>query len=116
MLVNNVLIFLSHRSTDLVIGRITGAPALGLYNIAYEISNLPTTELVFPISRAVFPGYAKMAASLEDLRQGFLDVLSVIVLFAVPAGLGIMVVSEPLPQVGAIVSASKVRASCLHGG
>ena len=99
MLINNVLIFLCHRSTDLVIGRVTGAPALGLYNIAYEVSNLPTTELVFPISRAVFPGYAKMAASLEDLRQGFLDVLSVIVLFAVPAGLGIMVVSEPLVYV-----------------
>lgn len=99
MLVNNVLTFLSHRSTDLVVGRYAGAPALGTYNIAYEVSNLPTTELVFPIGRAVFPGYAKMAGSMETLRQGFLDVLSVILLFTVPAGLGIMLLAEPLVYV-----------------
>lgn len=96
MLVNNVLIFLMHRTTDLVLGRSAGAQALGTYSIAYEISNLPTTELVFPISRAVFPGYSKMAASVEDLRRAFLDVLSVILLFVVPAGLGIAVLAEPL--------------------
>jgi len=99
MLINNILIFFSHRSTDLVIGRYVGAPALGIYNVAYEISNLPTTELVFPISRAVFPGYAKMSVRLDELRQGFLDVLAVILLFVIPAGLGILVLAEPLVYV-----------------
>ncbi len=96
MLINNALIFLIHRSADLAIGKLVGAQALGTYSIAYEISNLPTTELVFPISRAIFPGYSKMAGSLQELRRGFVDVLSIILLFVVPAGVGICVLAEPL--------------------
>ena len=46
---------------DFVIGRMAGARALGMYAVAYEISNLPTTELVWPITRAVFPGYSRLA-------------------------------------------------------
>ncbi len=99
LLINNVLIFFTHRSTDLILGRYAGAQALGTYNVAYELANLPTTELVFPISRAVYPGYARMAERLEELRRGFLDVFALIVLFAVPAGIGITVLAEPVVRV-----------------
>jgi O-antigen/teichoic acid export membrane protein len=80
VLINNILIFVAHRSSDLFIGRHAGPQALGIYNVAYEISNLPTTEMVFPISRAVYPAYSRMASNLPDLRRGYLDVLSVILL------------------------------------
>lgn len=96
LLINNILIFLMHRTTDFVIGRYVGAQALGTYNISYEVSNLPTTELVFPIARAVFPGYSRMAHDLAEIRKGYLDVLSVTLLFVVPAGLGILAVSDTL--------------------
>lgn len=99
MLLNNVLIFLIHRTTDLVVGRVSGPQALGTYSVAYEISNLPTTELVFPITRAVFPGYSKMSHDLSEIRRGFVDVLSVILLFVLPAGLGVVAVAEPLINV-----------------
>lgn len=99
LLVNNILIFLVHRTTDVVLGRSVGSGALGTYRIAYEVSNLPTTELVFPISRAVFPGYSKVAASVDELRKVFLDVLAVILLFVVPAGLAISALAEPLVYV-----------------
>jgi O-antigen/teichoic acid export membrane protein len=99
MLVNNVLTYLIHRSTDLVLGRATGSQALGTYNVAYEISNLPTTELVFPITRAVFPGYSQMAHSAAEIRKGFLDVLSVLLLFVIPAGFGIWAIADPIVNV-----------------
>ena len=99
MLLNNLLISLAHRVPDLVIGKLAGPSALGLYTVAYEISNLPTTELVFPVSRAVFPGYAKMAGDGDLLRRGFLDVLAVILLVTVPAGLGIIALAEPFVHV-----------------
>jgi lipopolysaccharide exporter len=99
MLLSNLLISLVHRVPDFVIGRVVGPAALGLYTLAYEISNLPTTELVWPISRAVFPGYSKMAEKDGELCRGFVDVLSVILLVTVPAGLGIIVLSEPFVHV-----------------
>jgi len=99
MLLNNILIFVNNRGIDFVVGKMIGAQALGLYSVAYEISNLPTTELVFPISRAVFPGYSKLAGDVTALREAFLQVISLVALVTVPAGLGIAVVAEPLVRV-----------------
>lgn len=89
LLLNNALLFLKSRASDFVIGNISGARSLGLFNMSYEISNLPTTEIVMPINRAVFSGYAQIAGDRERLRAGFVNVIAVIGAFAVPAGLGI---------------------------
>ena len=91
---NNIITFLNFRSPDFIIGKISGAKALGLYTIAHEISNLPTTELVAPINRAVFPAYAKMSHDMSILRQGYLNVIAIIALFALPIGTGIAAISE----------------------
>jgi lipopolysaccharide exporter len=65
-----------------------------VYSIAYEISNLPTTELVAPITRATFPGYAKVSGDPAMLREIFLKVTSVIAIAVVPAGVGISAMAE----------------------
>jgi O-antigen/teichoic acid export membrane protein len=96
---NNALWFLRDRSQDFVLGRVGGPAALGLFTISYEISNLPTTELVAPINRAVFPGYAKMAHDLSILAQGFLNVIGLVVVVALPAGFGIAATSPVLVPV-----------------
>jgi lipopolysaccharide exporter len=93
LVLNNMLSFVRERSSDFILGRLSGPRSLGLYNMAYEIANLPTTELVQPVNRAVFPGYAQMAANPETLRRGFTEVLSIIALAALPAGLGIAATS-----------------------
>ena len=96
LLLNNIILFANNKGSDFIIGKFAGSTALGVYSISYEISNLPTTELVFPISKAVFPGYAKMAHDLVLLKKGFLDVFGVIVLCVVPVGLGITVLAKPI--------------------
>lgn len=94
LLFNNLLFFLRHRASDFIIGKLAGPTSLGTFSVAYEISSIPTTELVAPINRAVFPGYAKMAHSLSEMRQGYLDVIGLIALLAIPAAVGIAVTSE----------------------
>ncbi|MGZ3814605.1 MAG: lipopolysaccharide biosynthesis protein [Mucilaginibacter sp.] len=96
LFVNNVIYFTFYRAADFIISKTIGSHALGIYTIAYEFANLPTTELVAPINRAVLPGYSKMADDANAMRQGFLNVLSMIALCAIPAGLGIGLVAEPL--------------------
>jgi lipopolysaccharide exporter len=89
LFLNNILAFVSNRCADFIIGKTSGAGALGIYSIASEISNMPTTELVAPINRAVFPAYAKMSSSRSDLATGYIQVVGMIAMLTIPAALGI---------------------------
>jgi PST family polysaccharide transporter len=99
LLFTNILGFLRSRSSDFIVGRISGAHSLGLFNISHEISNFPTTELSAPINRAIFPGYAKISQDLNILRKSYLDVLSMLAFVALPLGVGIAATAEPLVYV-----------------
>jgi lipopolysaccharide exporter len=85
----NLLAFFKERSPDFIIGRLLGAHSLGLFNVSYELANMPATELVAPINRAVFPVYARIGHDLEHLGREYLSVMAMIVLVAVPAVAGI---------------------------
>jgi O-antigen/teichoic acid export membrane protein len=99
LVLNNAINFLRLRSPDFVIGRISGSASLGLFTLAHEISTLPTTELVAPVNRAVFPGYSKLSTRIPELRKSYLNVLALVTAVALPAGLGIAAVADPLIQV-----------------
>jgi O-antigen/teichoic acid export membrane protein len=87
--INNMLFFSRERAADFVIGRLSGAHSLGLFSIGYEIANLPATELVAPVNRAMYPGYARIAGVLADLRHRYLQVVSMIALIVLPAAVGL---------------------------
>ena len=42
LLLVNFLNFVQNRSVNFIVGKVSGAPSLGLYSIAYEISTLPS--------------------------------------------------------------------------
>jgi O-antigen/teichoic acid export membrane protein len=109
LLLTNFLNFLHNGSANFIIGKISGAQSLGLYNISYEIANLPTAELVSSISRATFPGYAKIALDPAALRAMFLKVTGVIALITIPAGAGIAATSDRI--VGLALGRNWVAAS-----
>jgi len=94
VLLVNFANFFRERMSDLVIGRQLGAYSLGMYNIGAEISNLPSTDLIAPINRAVYPVYARLYGDLPALRMHYLSVLGLIAFIAIPAGFGISVVAQ----------------------
>ena len=94
MLIFNTCNVFNGRAADFIVGKIAGAHALGLFNVSYELSNLPTSELIAPINRAVFPGYARKSENGADLKQGYLDVIGMIAAFGIPAGAGIAATSN----------------------
>jgi lipopolysaccharide exporter len=99
LLVGNVIGFVRERSSDFFIGRLAGAAALGAYNVSYEISNLPTTELSAPINRALMPGLSKIAGDPFALQQTFLQAFSILVMMAVPMAVGILALADLLVPV-----------------
>lgn len=91
LMLQNFIAFLRMRSSDFVIGRLAGSSALGIFSVAAEISNMPGTELVAPINRAILPAYMNLAKDLSALRREFLSVMSMVALVAVPAVAGFAV-------------------------
>jgi lipopolysaccharide exporter len=96
LVVNNFIGFIHNRAPSFFIARIAGAQWVGVYSVSSEISLLPSNELVAPINRAAFPGYAKAANDMDKLRDSFLKVISSIALISLPAGVGIVSVAELL--------------------
>jgi len=99
LIVTNVLNFTSNRCADFLVGKTAGARQLGLFNLSYEIATLPSSDLITPINRAIFPGYALKAADTATLRRSYLDVIGLIALIVLPAGFGIAATSSMLVPV-----------------
>lgn len=94
LFLSNFVLFLQNRSDNFILGRTVGAYDLGLYNIASEIATLPSTEMIAPINRAVFPAYSMLASELAKLRDKFIDVFCMIAVIALPVSVGLVCVSE----------------------
>ncbi|MEN7342628.1 MAG: lipopolysaccharide biosynthesis protein [Pseudomonadota bacterium] len=94
LFLNNMVNMFRRIGPELIIGRISGALGLGLHRIAFEISNLPTTELVAPANRALLPGFSKIAHDLERSGTQFLRVTGLLSLVSMPTGFGIAVTAD----------------------
>lgn len=99
LLPNNLLGVGILRAPHFFFGRWSGPQALGLYTVASALAYLPATELIAPVNRALFPGFAKFIDDGAKFRPTFMDVIAVIVMVVVPVSIGIAVVAEPLLRV-----------------
>ncbi len=85
---SSILIFLITQGDDIFVGKLLGVAALGFYQMAYRISNLPATEITHVISRVTFPAYSKLQGDIPKLREAYLKVLQVTAFLSFPiAGL-----------------------------
>ncbi|MFH1061438.1 MAG: lipopolysaccharide biosynthesis protein [Candidatus Omnitrophota bacterium] len=83
-----ILGFLILQGDDILVGKVLGAAALGLYQMAYRISNLPATQITHVIIQVTFPAYAKLQDDIPRLREAYLRVLKIIAFVSFPlAGL-----------------------------
>jgi O-antigen/teichoic acid export membrane protein len=99
LLVNNMAGVVLGRLPHFVVGRVFGAQTLGAYTIGSEIAQLAHTELVAPINRAMFPGYARLVNDLDNFRRVCTDATGAILLVVLPASFGIAIFAEPIVRV-----------------
>jgi O-antigen/teichoic acid export membrane protein len=84
------------RADSIIIGRILGAAAFGLFSIAVEFGTLPVTELVEPLGRTLFSGFALLHRDQASPTRLYLNAIEAAVLLILPAGLGISMVADPM--------------------
>jgi O-antigen/teichoic acid export membrane protein len=116
---SSVLLFLTHRSADLVVGRLLGTAALGLHQMAYRLAILPTTEVTHVISQVAFPAYARMQTARDELRGWYLATLRVTATVSTLGGLLLLLLSREVvwvvlgPAWGPMLPAFQVL--CVYG-
>ena len=96
LVLNSMVFFVRGQVHNFFIGRLLGAPALGTFNMANEIAMMTSSELIAPINRAVYPGYAKLSEDMPALKSTFLDVFSLIAIVTMPAALGTVAIADDL--------------------
>lgn len=94
LFISNLIQFLHSRSTDFILGRSVGSHGLGIYSLAAEIAAMPSTELIAPLNRAVYPAYAQLSKSHDKLVARFLEVYGLICLLAFPVAVGLFCISD----------------------
>lgn len=64
--------YMFQNGDNVVVGRVLGARALGIYDMAYSISMLPITEIADIIARVTFPVYVRITEDRERLRRAYI--------------------------------------------
>lgn len=98
ILTNNILFFASTQGDRILVGKVLGAEALGLYGLASQLANMPATEVTNVVSQVAFPTYSKLQSDLRRLRRTYLKVLQVTVLASAPLGGWILVLAGDLTR------------------
>ena len=96
---SSILIFLIMQGDDIFVGKMMGVSALGLYQMAYLVSNLPATEIAHLISRVTFPAYSKLQDNLPELREAYLKVLQITAFVSIPLAGGIFILAPEFTEI-----------------
>lgn len=84
------------RSADkLLIGKLLGSEALGLYSRAYSLMMLPLTHIVSVLTPVMLPALSSMQGDRPRVRWAFLRVINLLTFVTFPMTLGLVVVAEP---------------------
>lgn len=96
LMANNFIYFINNRSPEMIVGKIIDPQAAGFLSVASETATVATTEFVAAVSRASYPGYAKLKDNLNDLKNLYLNVVSSVAFLIFPLGVGVALTSELL--------------------
>jgi lipopolysaccharide exporter len=92
----SLAVLVRDRSDSLMLGRLMNTASVGFYSVGAEIAALPTTELIEPLGRAAFSGFAAGRHRRTDPGDTFLRLIGSTALLTLPAGVGLSLVATPM--------------------
>lgn len=92
----NAVLYLTTNMDNVVVSRLGGADALGLYAIAYALANLPATHLADVVGRVLLPSYVELSEDPTRLRRGYARTVDALVLVVFPVVVGLAATSPVL--------------------
>jgi O-antigen/teichoic acid export membrane protein len=92
----SILNYLRSNVDYVLVGRLLGAEALGVYTKAYEMVVFPQMKLVPVLTRALFPAFARMQDDPARLRQAYVRVNGYVAVFCFPLLAGLALTAPEL--------------------
>ena len=90
----NFLAYLARNTDSIVIGRLLGATALGIYSIAYRIMLLPVQNLTSVATRALFPIMSRQRDQVSEIAALYLKAVGLIAFLSAPMMAGLFALRE----------------------
>ncbi len=94
VLLRNIGSYLDNQSDKLLIGHRNDAGTLGAYSVAKDVAAMPTSELLAPLGRVLFPAFVQKRDNEEVFVSSISTAIGVQVLIAFPACVGLSLVAE----------------------
>ena len=93
VLVRGIGAYLDNNLHRILVGRRASAATLGAYTLADEISAMPSSELLAPLNRVLFPGFVRAKDQPGELKRLFLLAQGLQTLVGIPAAVGLALVA-----------------------
>jgi PST family polysaccharide transporter len=113
---NAVVAYIAFSADKVLVGRFWGADVLGIYGRAYQLINLPTTNLNAAIAQVGFPALSRLQDNPERLKSYFLKGYGLFLSLVIPITMGCALFAEDIirvflgPQWGAAVPVFRLLA------
>ncbi|MDQ4131793.1 MAG: oligosaccharide flippase family protein [Actinomycetota bacterium] len=98
-LLQNAASLLQEHADYVAVGRVLGAAPLGLYSMAYRLSELPYLAVADPVTKVTFSAFSRGRARGDDIRDRYLTSLRLVALVTCPIGILLSAVAVPLTDV-----------------
>jgi PST family polysaccharide transporter/lipopolysaccharide exporter len=89
----SILGFISTEGDDAFVGWFLSATALGFYQYAYRMADMPATQMSTVLSQVAFPTYSAIQEDIADVRSAVLQTTRLTAFFAFPMAFGIALVA-----------------------
>jgi len=87
---------LNNKLDALVLARAVGTDGVGNYYVGHQLAEMPTSELAFPLARAIYPGLSELQENPARMRDAFLRGVEALGAIALPAALGFAFIARDL--------------------
>ncbi|HEX6764108.1 MAG TPA: lipopolysaccharide biosynthesis protein, partial [Polyangiaceae bacterium] len=81
---------------NLFVSKYLGLAVLGVYQLAFDISNFPTINITHVLGRIAFPTYARLQTDPDGLRRAFVQVMRAVLLLSLPVSVLLFVGANDL--------------------
>ena len=96
MLGNQVVYYLRKNLDKVLIGAILGAQSLGIYTLAYMLTETLRVQIGSVIGKVMFPAYSRNQSDLAEVRRLYLGVIRYTTLVVFPIATLMILFADPL--------------------
>ena len=86
--------YVASNASNVIIGKILGAAAVGYFTLAYNIGNFINNQFTYTISRVMFPAYSAVQDDRKIVGQAYLKVVKFIMMLSLPYSIALICLSK----------------------